>query len=58
MVEVPCSCVGILTIGRWKDASQVGSLRSVSLGPIPDRHTLNIKNCVSKTRIRVKVIMT
>ena len=32
-MEVPCTCIGILTIVRWEDIPKVRNLLPVGLGP-------------------------
>ena len=58
MVEVPCSCIGTLTIVGQEDTPQVGSLLPMGLGPISDGRTSITIIGVTNSRINVRVITT
>ena len=58
MVEVPCSCIGTLTIVDQEETPQVESLLPVSLGPIYDGDTPSIRIYINNSRISIRVIMT
>ena len=57
-MEVPCSCMGTLTIAGWEYTPQVGSLLLVGLSPISNGCTLNTRIYITNSIVSVKVIIT
>ena len=58
MVEVPYSCMGILTTVEQEDIPQVESLLPISLSPISNGHKPNIRISNTSSKISFRVRMT